>query len=43
MDAKRAELTDTKISSVLSCGLFWGVKTVAELSILQQSDPFTKM
>lgn len=42
MDAKRAELTDKKIPSVLSCGFFGGVKTVAEQSILQQSDPFTK-
>lgn len=43
MDAKRAEVSDMKISSVLSCGVFWGVKTVAEQSILQQSDPLTKM
>lgn len=43
MDAQRAELTDMKISSVLSYGLFWGVKIAAEQSILQQSDPFTKM
>lgn len=43
MNAKRAELTDMKIFSVLSYGFFWGVNTVAEQSILQQSVPFTKM